>query len=110
MKPRIFHTTMLIGSNDESWISSKNKDFIDKIFYKEKFKSIELEPTIQLMKDMGEALNSLSAIPVQQFDYFNNEQHTLISWNNDYSLKVLDVIKARGVLEKYSKFLEGIEK
>lgn len=56
------------------------------------FHVIELEPTLQLMKEMGEALKNIPDDEIiDNRDYF-------ISGN------------ANEALEKYSKFLEGIEK
>lgn len=68
---------------------------------------IELEPTLQLMKEMADAFEKLG---VRGCEYFNSSDYP-----DPYGLHIehrKDCVRcmSKEVLEKYRKFLEGIEK
>lgn len=66
---------------NRKWIAASENIYKKKNEYSETIELVELEPTLQLMKEMGEAI-------IDEYKFESKDE----------------------VLEKYRKFLEGIEK
>lgn len=81
-KPREWFATFLIGSDDEKMIISSDESFIDKVFYKEKFKVIEAGPVLEKIRRLEDEFVKAKRMTDHIFEKNNvNWGQTFVKWD-----------------------------